>query len=456
MSNRAQHRTSNLRISGSTLTFSLATLVVAAMISTPAMQAQTFTVLYTFSGEHSQDGAHPMSGVVMDRAGNLYGATFEGGTNGGPGEACFTINDNGGCGTVFKLAKHGSSWIYSQLYKFQAAPDGNFPNGITLGPDGTLYGTTYGGGFAGNDLCNNFFKGCGIAFRLQPQPNICPSISCPWNETVLRAFTGQNGDGAIPNSGDLVFDHAGNIYGTTGMGGATNYGTAYQLMPEQGGWNENVVFNFDPSNQNVANPNSGLIMDQAGNFYGSGSYDFGGNNPSGSVYQLVPSQSGWTLHALQTFECVGGLNGCYPNAPIFDAQGNLVVSMDGAGFYGQGTAIKLVASDNWSIDLLYTFTHGQGYTSSRLTMDAAGNLYGVASNCATGNGCIYKLTPSSGDYTFTDLYDFTGGTDGEDPSGPVTIDANGNLYGTAQNAGNGNRCIGEGQGGCGTVWEFTP
>lgn len=396
-----------------------------------------------------------MDGVVMDRAGNLYGATFLGGLHGDPGEVCFTFEFDGGCGTVFKLARHGSSWIYSQLYKFDAAPDGNFPNGVVLGPDGTVYGTTYGGGFAGNDLCNNFFHGCGIVFRLQPKPNICPTISCPWNETVLHTFTGMDGDGAIPNNGDLIFDHAGNIYGTTEMGGATNYGTAYQLALSQGTWTESIVFNFDPSNQNVANPDTGLIMDQTGNFYGSGGYNISGN-PNGSIYRLVPSQSGWTLSALQLFQCVGGLNGCLPGSLTFDPQGNLVVTMGDAGFYGEGTAIKLVASDNWSIDLLYTFQHGQGFPSGPLTMDTAGNLYGVLSNCATGYGCIYKLTASSGGYTFTDLYDFHGSTDGQNPSGPVVIDANGNLYGTAQAAGNLSRCVGEGVNGCGTVWEFTP
>src|SRR5271166_1040991 len=375
-------------------------LLACVLLAPSVADAQTLTVLYTFTGEHSQDGASPMSGVVMDRAGNLYGTTFSGGLNGDPGQACFTFEDDGGCGTVFKLTKHGSSWIYSQLYKFQAAPDGNFPNGAVIGPDGALYGTTYGGGF-GQEDCDNFWHGCGIAFRLQPQPNICPSISCPWIETVLHTFHVENGDGATPASADLIFDHAGNIYGTTEMGGPTN---------------------------------------------------------SGTVYQLVPSQSGWTLNALQVFQCVGGLNGCYPETPIFDAQGNLVVTMSGAGFYGEGTAIKLVASDNWSIDLLYTFQHGQGGPSGPLTIDAAGKLYGVASTCAlpAGNGCIYKLTPSSGGYTFTDLYDFTNGPDGRNPSGRVTIDANGNLYGTAQAAGDLSRCLGEGQNGCGTVWELTP
>jgi len=422
----------------------------------PAAQAQHLTVLHTFTGEHDgQDGATPERGVVMDRAGNLYGTTFLGGLHGDPGEVCYTFEFDGGCGTVFKLTKHGSSWIYSQLYKFDAAPDGNFPNGIVLGPDGTLYGTTYGGGFAGSQLCDNFFNGCGIAFRLQPRSNVCGTISCPLRETVLHTFTGMSGDGAIPNNGDLIFDSAGNIYGTTGMGGATNFGTAYELTHSQSGWTENVLYNFDPSQQNLANPSSGLIMDQAGNFYGSTGYNVNGT-PNGGVYELMHTQSGWTANALQTFVCTGGLNGCFPDALLFDPSGNLIFATPQAGHNRLGTVDKLVASDNWSVDLLYTFQTGQGSTYDRLTLDAAGDLYGVAYNCRNGYGCIYKLTPSDSGYTFTDLYDFTGQADGQNPSGAVVIDADGNLYGTAQAAGNLSRCLGEGINGCGTVWEVTP
>jgi len=430
-------------------------LCATLFVTTLASQAQTLTVLHAFLGEHSQDGAAPMHGVVIDRAGNLYGATFNGGLHGGAGEVCFTFDDDGGCGTVFKLSKHGSSWIYSQLYKFDAAPDGNYPNGVVIGPDGTLYGTTYGGGFASGGLCDNFFNGCGIAFRLQPRPTACPSLSCPWIETILHTFTGMNGDGAIPANGDLIFDHSGNAYGTTGMGGTGNWGTAYELTPSQGGWTESVFYSFDPSQQNLANPSSGLITDQAGNFYGSSGYNIDGQ-PNGGVYQLVHTQSGWTANALQIFDCIGGLNGCFPDALLFDPSGNLIFATPGSGFNHTGTVDKLVANDGWNLDLLYTFQSNQGSTSDRLTLDAAGNLYGVASTCATGYGCIYKLSSSGGGYTFTDLYDFTGHGDGQHPSGPVAIDGNGNLYGTAQAAGNLSRCLGEGVNGCGTVWEFTP
>jgi len=431
----------------------VAVLLLAAAIDQSA-HAQNLTVLHTFMGEESQDGADPVNGVVMDAAGNLYGTTYLGGLHGAPGDSCYTFEDDGGCGTVFKLAKHSSGFVYSTLYKFQALPDGNYPLGVVVGPDGTLYGATNGGGIVNNQGCLNFPTGCGTVFRLRPPPTFCPAVLCPWGETIVHSFTGMNGDGGSPGSGDLIFDNAGNFYGTTEMGGDSNGGAAYEFTPAQGGWTESILYSFNTS-QNLAMPNTGLLMDQAGNFYGSTGYSVDGN-PNGGIYQLVHSQSGWSANALQIFNCIGGLNGCDPESLIFDPSGNLLAPMDGSGFHGQGTVIELLASSNWSIDLLYTFQSRQGFPAGRLTRDAAGNLYGTATNCATGFGCIYKLTPSGGSYVYSELYDFTGHADGQSPSGPVLIDANGNLYGTAEAGGDESRCLGEGVDGCGTVWELTP
>ncbi len=137
----------------------LAVLVLAAAIDRSA-HAQTLTVLHTFMGEESQDGSQPNNGVVMDAAGNLYGTTYLGGLNGAPGDSCYTFEDDGGCGTVFKLARHGSGFVYSTLYKFQALPDGNYALGVVIGPDGTLYGATNGGGIVN-------FRGCLVSDRLR-------------------------------------------------------------------------------------------------------------------------------------------------------------------------------------------------------------------------------------------------------------------------------------------------
>ncbi len=418
--------------------------------------AQTLTVLHTFTGENTADGAHPMHGVVLDRAGNVYGVTCSGGVNGQPSDICFTINDNGGCGIAFKLTRQGSGWLYSLLYKFQGPPDGNFPAGIVVGPDGSLFGATQGGGIVNNGPCDQYVNGCGTVFRLRPPATFCPSALCPWNETLLHSFTAADGDGGNPGNGDLIFDRAQNIYGTTNVGGTAGLGSVYEMAYSQGSWTESTVYSFNSPSQGMSSPVSGLIMDSAGNFYGT--TDPVNTTPNGAIYQLVPAQSGWTANVLQSFVCVGGLNGCFPQALIFDSAGNLIDATGQAGHNGKGTVIKLLASDNWSIDLLYTFANNQGGVSSRLTMDAAGNLYGTAAFCGNGDGCVFKLTPSGGGYVYSELYDFTetGGGVGHNPMGPVAIDANGNLYGTTYSGGNLDRCLGEGDSGCGTVWELTP
>lgn len=410
--------------------------------------AQTFRVLHTFTG--APDGAHPGTGVVIDRAGNLYGVTYDGGID---GNGCTALGSGTGCGTAFKLTKRDSGWVYTTLYKFQGPPDGNYPAGVVLGSDGSLYGTTVGGG-SFNTACPSYENGCGTVFRLRPPANFCGSPLCSWNETQLYTFTG-NTDGGNPHNGDLVFDAAGDIYGTTLLGGANAYGVAYQLAPSQGGYSENVIYNFNPDSNNLGSPYTGVIMDQSGNLYGTSS--FANNNVAGAVYQLTPSQSGWTANVLASFQCIRWINaGCFSQALIFDSAGNILAATSNGSFYDSGAVYELVTSDHWNVNVLHVFGMNQGLTTSHLTMDAAGNIYGTGLPCSNTNGCVYKLTPSSNGYTYTELHDFTDGADGAHPYGPVAIDAEGNLYGTAEVGGNLNTCRGQGADGCGVVWEITP
>ena len=169
----------------------LALVSLAALV--PA-QAQQLQQLGLFNGNN---GTNPNPRLVMDAAGNLYGTTFYGGFYGifGPG-------------TVFKVSHHESGWTLTTLYEFHGQADGSNPwGGVVFGPDGALYGATNGGGR----------YGAGLVYKLQPQPTNCPSAPCLWRETVLYNFTGEP-DGAGPQ-GDLVFDRAGNLYGTTFYGG---------------------------------------------------------------------------------------------------------------------------------------------------------------------------------------------------------------------------------------------
>jgi uncharacterized repeat protein (TIGR03803 family) len=426
MTNPKQHR---IRIWGATiraLAFALALSIVflLTVVATPAAHAQTFTVLHTFAS--GQDGAEPYAGVSIDRAGNLYGSSAYGG---------FTGNGCGssGCGTVFKLTRSDSGWLLDPLYIFQGGTDGINPEaGVVIGPDGSLYSTTYSAG--GGAI--------GTVFSLRPPAAACKSALCGWTKTSLHQFKG-GGDGSGPR-GALTFDASGNIYGVTEGGGYQELGTVYELTPSVSGWTESVLYNA------LGSPFSGVIFDNAGNLYGTTLQ--GGEIDYGSVYQLVHSGSGWTLNTLSSFEDDG--DGNEPEGGlIMGGAGNLFGTTTGAGYGGGGTVFELTPfNGNWIMTNLYSFSGSFGPFAS-LTMDAAGNLYGTANkDGAYGYGSVFKLTPGNGGWTYTDLHDFTGGSDGAYPywSG-VVLDGNGNLYGTTVNGGAGT-C----RDGCGVVWEIRP
>jgi uncharacterized repeat protein (TIGR03803 family) len=245
-------------------------LLMAAVLSVPAA-AQTFTVLHSFSGA---DGGTPKSGLTMDRAGNLYGTTMVGG-NYNP--SCFA---NTGCGTVFKLSHSGTGWVLSQLYRFNGTSDGATPMArVVLGPDGALYGTTYYFG-PNND---------GTVFKLQPPATFCHSVSCPWTETTLIGLAQSTGDAPL---GDLTFDAAGNIYGTTALGGVfencegSGCGVVYKLSHSGGTWTEDILYNFTDG-ADGASPRGGVIFDQAGNLYGTAFTEIFQGHRAGVVFDPV-------------------------------------------------------------------------------------------------------------------------------------------------------------------------
>ncbi len=354
-----------------------------------ASQAQTFTILHTFTG--GSDGDEPTAGLSMDRAGNLYGTAAYGGS-----QNC--TYGRGACGTVYKLERKNSSWIFYTLYEF-TGPDGANPEArVIIGPDGNLYGTTTNGGAARN----------GTVFRLQPPPSTCKSDSCPWTETVLHSFQGGS-DGAGPAYGDLTFDQAGNIYGTTPGGGSHQNGTVYELSPAGSSWSETVIYDVDCLN--CIAPYAGVIFDNAGNLYGTTS---GGGGGDGTVYELTHSASGWSGQTIYNIPFPGGAYG----GLIFDSSGNL---------YGitafNPTVYELSPSNgSWTYNALYTFS-AYGVVT-QLAMDAAGNLYGTLID---GTPEVFRLTPSGGQWTLTGF----NGSAGEKPYSNVIFDASGNLYGTA-------------------------
>ena len=198
-----------------------------AVFTTPA-QAQTFTTLHNFQG--NDDGEEPNYGLTIDASGNLYGTTFEGDT---------------GLGTVYQLQNTSSGWAPNPLYVFTGGTDGSAPYGaVIFGPDGNLYGTTGYGGVSGPCFTWGNFDGCGVVFDLTTsgQHHSLRQPFLPIN--ILYNFTGY-ADGSNPYGGRLIFDQAGNLYGTAVNGGGgvctgrpDGCGVVYKLTPSGGGWTQ--------------------------------------------------------------------------------------------------------------------------------------------------------------------------------------------------------------------------
>jgi len=421
MSSLRQHLNRIVRSSMRAAAMVLTIVPALSLLGTQSAQAQTFNVIHTFTG--GMDGAFPEAGLTLDAAGNLYGTASAGGSS--------------GSGTVYKLAHRGSGWTFSPLYNFAGGNDGASPIArVIFGSNGTLYGTTEIGG--------NCSSACGTVFNLGPPATACKSVLCYWSEKVLYRFQGGTGDGYHPGYGDLVFDRSGNLYGTTINGGSNSAGIIYELTPSGGSWTEDILYNMTTSSGIY--PYSGVIFDHAGNLYGT-ALEGGPDSIYGTVYQLTPSGSGWAENTLYNFQ--KATDGASPyGGVIFDSSGNLYGTTSFNGPAGAGTVFELTPSNgSWTFTVLHSFAGNNGPYGG-LTMDAAGNLYGTTyGDGAHGYGNVFELSPSNGGWTYTDLYDFTGGSDGGYPFGTVAVGANGNLYGTTGYFGND---------GYGVVWEITP
>lgn len=329
------------------------------------------------------------SALLFDNAGNLYGETEFGGS--------------AGYGMVFELSPaSGGSWTEKTLFNFTGSTTGEYPvGGLIFDSDGNLYGTTSGGGL------NSCYQGCGTVFKLTP------SAQGAWDETVVHFFAAGLNDGGTPKGG-VIFDKAGNLYGTTDSGGisgfpcpATGCGVVFSLSPSSGSkWTESVLHEFSGAPADGANPVAGLVFDQAGNLYGTtiqgGSQD-NGTVPYGygAVFELSPKSGGWSETMLYGFPGTGGVE---PVAPlIVDSLGNLY----GTAENGQivfGTVFELSPSaGSWTETLLHGFPipgsssprSGDGfYPESGLLFGPSGVLYGTTVDGGQANwGTVYKITP---------------------------------------------------------------
>jgi uncharacterized repeat protein (TIGR03803 family) len=376
-----------------------------AALAIPCAQAQTLNVVHSFTG--GSDGGNPVNGLMMDSKGALYGTASSGGAS--------------GLGVVFKANGKDKETV---VHSFTGGTDGATPNGgVIQDARGAFFGTTTAGGASGQ----------GTVYQVKGK-----------NETVLYSFAGGT-DGAVPEAG-LFMDAAGNLYGTTSQGGSSGNGTVFELVAPQkknGPWTETVLYSFG-SGTDGATPVGGVVMDSAGNLYGTTSY--GGADGYGTVFQVVPGTK--TENILYSFQNAD--DGATPYAGlIFDTAGNLYGAATDGGANGGGTVFELSSSNgSWNFSVL-TSVPGWGISGTfrDLMFDSSGNLYG-ATHCDGANsaGTIYELTPSNGSWTYNLLYTFTGGSDGLYSISNLVM-KDGKLYGTT---------IDGGADGAGVIYELTP
>ncbi len=407
----------------------LALLIVAGAAS-PAT-AQTFHVIHTFTG--GADGGNSLAGLTVDRAGNLYGTTVYGGQLAGVQ----------GYGIVFKMVAKNGNWLLSPLYNFQWGQDGSRPaSPPTIAPDGSLYGATQYG--AGTGCYINW--GCGTVYHLQPPARSCQKVLCYWTENVLYRFTG-SADGGEPGSGTLTLDSAGNLYGTTLVGGHQAGGVVYEMVNSGGNWTQKVLYSFD-NPANGLEPNSSVIFDGQGNLYSTSVA--GGSTGHGTVFTMMPAGlSSWNYSKLYDFTTDGWAP---TGGVIWGLAGNLYGATLYGGPDGSGEVYEMTPSGgSWNFQTLYQFqppVGGDWGAYGPMAIDAQGNLYGTTLQQGVfRRGTIFKLSYSNGAWHYTSLHEFTGDSDGCSPYGGVSFDQNGNLFGTAW---------GCGDGGFGVVWEVTP
>jgi uncharacterized repeat protein (TIGR03803 family) len=328
----------------------------------------TYTELYNF-----QFGAEPYN-LILDSAGNLYGTSAAGGPS--------------GAGLVFELSPTTTGpWTFTTLYAFTGGSDGSLPNGyLVFDAEGNLYGTTAYGGNSEN---------LGTVFELSPQ------AGGSWTEQVLWDFNFTSNAGYNPSAG-VVFDAQGNLYGTTsGDQAIGTYGTVYKLTKGASGWEATLLHEFKSSGDGGI-PEAPVAIDAAGNLYGT--TIIGGNaqgsSGTGTVYELSPNGSGgYAFGVLHDFGKTG--QSYYP--VVLDSSGNLIGVADGGRTNPPGFVFKLTHSGtSWSYSVLHGFDGNNGFQPNTVMIDPSGNIYGVTNaggiaGCANDSGCgtIFEIAAAA-------------------------------------------------------------
>ncbi len=399
---------------------SLLIIMAATTLSALTWAASTTKLIYSFAG--GGDGEYTDTELVMDRDGNLYGTSVQGGIYGG--------------GTVFQVTPAG---VHTVLYNFTGGADGGEPyKGVTLDAQGNLYGTAVTGG---GGSCEG---GCGVVFKLKNDGGI-------WTQSVIHSFTGDN-DGSGPGS-PMSFDKRGNLYGTTPTGGSQGQGVVYQLRPNgSAGWQLQVIHTFTGGADGGGGGAGRLLIDAGGNLFGV--CTVGGANGFGNVFKLSQTQGKWRLSTLYSFQ--DQPDGALPyGGVVFDKSGNLYGTTYYAGANDVGTVYKLTHNGaTWTESVLYSFKGGTDGASpiSSLVADASGNFYGTTSDggaAACSCGVIFKITRgSSGKWSESVVYRFPGKpSPGFAYNGIVGDAAATTFYGATVHGGSDND---------GAIYQFTP
>ena len=455
----------------------VAVLSVVFLISLQKARAQSETAIYSFCPVGGcLDGAGPNGTLTPDGYGGFYGATAVGGTS-EEGVNCYFAS---GCGTVFQLVPEpaggcpsgstpGNGWCEYVQYNFcqissslSSCLDGGTPLSIIVvrtgsreDPITTLYGTTLFGGVG----CES--PGCGTVFELSPAspPEGCPSGTNPgndgWCEKVIYSFCSSScADGGYPTGG-LIRDSAGNLYGPAGGG-------VFELSPNgSGGWTEALIY---PDTNSVV---GGLAIDAGGHVYG---IDQDRNTTGwGNVFELTNSSGSWAASIIHAFD--GSLVGTTPDGllpngpPALDSAGNVYGTTGAGGSKNLGTVWKLTSvttgteAGTYKEKILHSFTSAPTGDSPEagVTLDASGNIYGTAGSggkyltpCKSSNGtaigCGTVFELAVSDATYK--YKLLWNFDSTDGAAPsnLVLDSSGHLYGGG----------GGGANGQGVVFEVNP
>jgi hypothetical protein len=379
----------------------------------PSSGGYTYNTIYSFT--ESFDGGYPFIAPTIDNHGNLFVSTY----------STFAQNYGSFINIEFELSPTGTGgWHGSVVRDFPSSTDGYDPlGGVIRDSAGNLYGTTPGGGL----------YGWGGVFEVTPS-------GTGSTEKLIYSFQGTS-DGALP-SASLALDASGNLYGVAQFGGSNNCfggcGTVFKLAPATGGtWAFSVLHTFNGA-RDGSNPTAGVMVDSAGNVYGTSQYGTNTTNCGGgcgTVFKLTPTTHGeWTHYLLFAFSGKPNV-GANPalGTVIMDPAGNLygVTRSGGSGIDGVVYKLTPQSTGFWKESILYNVQQSEAYCEGTLAMDAAGNLYDTLPGGGTyNNGSVFELTPSvSGPWTKTTLFNFNGGSTGGNSQGGVVFDSAGNLYG---------------------------